>query len=504
MLSTHGQNMNMLVKFESKSSRVKGVAFHPKFPWLLTSLHNGCVQLWDYRMGSLLERFEEHDGPVRSVDFHKTQPLFVSGGDDYKVKVWNYRTRKCLFTLSGHLDYVRTVCFHHEYPWILSCSDDQTIRIWNWQSRACIALISGHSHYVMCAQFHPTEDLIVSASLDQTVRVWDISGLRKKSAAPQSMTFEEQLQRANAQQSADLFGTTDCIVKYVLEGHDRGVNWASFHPTLPLIISAADDRTVKLWRMSATKAWEVDTCRGHFNNASAAIFHPRLDCMLSVGEDKTIRVWDTNKRTGIQSFRRENDRFWVIAAHPELNLLATGHDSGAMIFKLERERPACAVDRDTLYYVDRSKTLMSYSFSTGAVSDAALTMKKLGSSWQHPRTLSFNPADRSVLVTNVANDGTFALGQLGNKGSSVDLEAFGKSGPGLSAVFVTRNRFAVLDRSKQNIELRDMSNAVTKTIKRSSMAAAATCSWPLLPTSSSTMFSSVRSWPSSRANASSM
>ena len=465
MLSTQGQNMNMLVKFESKSSRVKGVAFHPKFPWLLTSLHNGCVQLWDYRMGSLLERFEEHDGPVRSVDFHKTQPLFVSGGDDYKVKVWNYRTRKCLFTLSGHLDYVRTVCFHHEYPWILSCSDDQTIRIWNWQSRACIALISGHSHYVMCAQFHPTEDLIVSASLDQTVRVWDISGLRKKSAAPQSMTFEEQLQRANAQQSADLFGTTDCIVKYVLEGHDRGVNWASFHPTLPLIISAADDRTVKLWRMSATKAWEVDTCRGHFNNASSAIFHPRLDCMLSVGEDKTIRVWDTNKRTGIQSFRRENDRFWVIAVHPELNLLATGHDSGAMIFKLERERPAYAVDRDTLYYVDRSKTLMSYNFGTGAVNDAALTMKKLGSSWQHPRTLSFNPADRSVLVTNVANDGTFALGQLGNKGSSVDLEAFGKSGPGLSAVFVTRNRFAVLDRSKQNIELRDMSNAVTKTIK---------------------------------------
>ena len=26
-------------------------------------------------------------------------------------------------------------------------------------------------------------------------------------------------------------------VKYLLEGHDRGVNWASFHPTLPLIVS---------------------------------------------------------------------------------------------------------------------------------------------------------------------------------------------------------------------------------------------------------------------------
>ncbi len=50
--------------------------------------------------------------------------------------------------------------------------------------------------------------------------------------------------------NSDLFGGGDAVVKYVLEGHDRGVNWASFHPTLPLIVSGADDRQVKLWRMN--------------------------------------------------------------------------------------------------------------------------------------------------------------------------------------------------------------------------------------------------------------
>jgi coatomer subunit alpha len=53
-----------------------------------------------------------------------------------------------------------------------------------------------------------------------------------------------------AQMNTDLFGGGDAVVKYVLEGHDRGVNWASFHPTLPLIVSGADDRQVKLWRMN--------------------------------------------------------------------------------------------------------------------------------------------------------------------------------------------------------------------------------------------------------------
>ena len=72
--------------------------------------------------------------------------------------------------------------------------------------------MTGHNHYAMCAQFHPKEDLVVSASLDQSVRVWDISGLRKKHSAPTSMTFEDQMARANSNQT-DMFGNTDAVVK---------------------------------------------------------------------------------------------------------------------------------------------------------------------------------------------------------------------------------------------------------------------------------------------------
>ena len=50
--------------------------------------------------------------------------------------------------------------------------------------------------------------------------------------------------------NTDLFGGGDAVVKYVLEGHDRGVNWAAFHPTLSLIVSGPDDRHVKLWRIN--------------------------------------------------------------------------------------------------------------------------------------------------------------------------------------------------------------------------------------------------------------
>lgn len=415
-------------------------------------------------MGTLIDRFEEHDGPVRGIDFHKTQPLFVSGGDDYKIKVWSYQTRRCLFTLNGHLDYVRTVFFHHELPWIISSSDDQTIRIWNWQNRSLICTMTGHNHYTMCAQFHPKDDLVVSASLDQSVRVWDISGLRKKHSAPTSMTFEDQMSRGN-QNQADMFGNTDAVVKFVLEGHDRGVNWVAFHPTLPLIVSAGDDRLVKLWRMSETKAWEVDTCRGHFQNASGCLFHPHQDLILSVGEDKTIRVWDLNKRTSVQSFKRENDRFWVIAAHPEINLFAAGHDNGVMVFKLERERPASAFYQNNLFFITKDKHVRSYDFQKNIESPTLLTLKKLGSPWIPPRSLSYNPAERAILVTSPAEGGSYELINLPRDGAGSIDATDTKRGQGSSAVFVARNRFAVFNASSQQIDIKDLSNSTTKTIK---------------------------------------
>uniref|UniRef100_U5EW24 Coatomer subunit alpha n=1 Tax=Corethrella appendiculata TaxID=1370023 RepID=U5EW24_9DIPT len=451
----------MLTNFETKSARVKGLSFHPKRPWILVSLHSGIIQLWDYRISTLIEKFDEHDGPIRGIAFHAQQPLFVSGGDDFKIKVWNYKQRRCIFTLHGHLDYVRTTVFHHEYPWILSASDDQTIRIWNWQSRSCISVLTGHNHYVMCAQFHATDDIVVSASLDQTVRIWDISGLRKKNVAPGPNGLDEHLKNPTA---TDLFGQADAVVRHVLEGHDRGVNWASFHPNLPLIVSGADDRQIKLWRMNEYKAWEVDTCRGHYNNVSCVLFHPRQELILSNSEDKSIRVWDMTKRQCLHTFRREHERFWILAAHPHLNLFAAGHDSGMIVFKLERERPAYAVYGNFLYYI-KDRFLRKLDFST--TSDNVV-MQIRGGGKIPVYSMSYNPALSAVLLctrTSNLENSTYDLYSVPAKDSeSQNTETESKRSSGISAVWVARNRFAVLDRSNQLV-VKNFKNEVTKKIQ---------------------------------------
>lgn len=514
----------MLIKFESKSNRVKGLAFHPRRPWILASLHNGCIQLWDYRMEVLIEKFEEHDGPVRGIHFHSSQPIFVSGGDDYKIKVWNYTQRRCLFNLLGHLDYIRTVQFHTEYPWILSASDDQTIRIWNWQSRQCLSVLTGHNHYVMCAQFHPKEDLVLSASLDQTVRVWDVGGLRKK-----TVSIAEDYAHAghsggghsgtgmgmggpsgmnNAQN--DLFGASDVLVKHVLEGHTRGVNWASFHRTTNLIVSGADDREVKVWRMNDMKAWEVDTMRGHLSNVSCVMFHQKRELIISNSEDKTIRVWDMNKSTNPLVLRREHDRYWVLDTHPTLNLIAAGHDSGLMVFKLFRERPPFDGQSGRFLYYFKDQYVYEYSFKTGKEKPILSTRRRGSSNGSNSGSGSgsgqSNPSNYRNLHYNSSNQAQHCLLLTSDVDGSYELYTFPKSkedqaasmppsssrsrpshmqsmdepsssssssssselqsaqrGYGKCAVFVSRNRFAVLDKSRQ-LFLKTLKNEVKRKI----------------------------------------
>ncbi|KAL6076308.1 Coatomer subunit alpha, variant 3 [Balamuthia mandrillaris] len=312
----------------------------------------------------------------------------------------------------------------------------------------------------MCAQFHPKEDLVVSASLDQTVRVWDLSGLRNKtvSAAPHSPAMGGGDDSLRLGQN-DLFGNPSVVVKYVLEGHDRGVNWAAFHPSLPLIVSGADDRYVKLWRYNDTKAWEVDTLRAHYNNVSCVLFHPHQELILSNSEDKTIRVWDMSKRTAIQSFRREHDRFWIMAAHPEKNLFAAGHDSGLLVFKLERERPAYDVHKGVLYYV-KDRYLRTYECSS--TRDVPVLAIRRNST-KPPISLSYNPAEKAVLICSDVEGGYYELYKVPADGKSND-SVTPKKGSGLCAVFVKRNRFAVLDTKTQMIWVKNLNGDATKQI----------------------------------------
>ena len=145
--------------------------------------------------------------------------------------------------------------------------------------------------------------------------------------------------------------------------------------------------------------------RGHANNVSCAVFQMKQEYIISNSEDRSIRVWDMSKRIGIQTFRRENDRFWILACHPSQNLIAAGHDSGMIVFKLERERPAYVSTNERLYYVkDRYLRMHEYD-STRDIRISSLRRSSSGTAFgQAPRSLQYNvlnPSEGNILVYSV-------------------------------------------------------------------------------------------------------
>lgn len=108
---------------------------------------------------------------------------------------------------------------------------------------------------------------------------------------------------------------------------------------------------------------------------------------------------------------------------------------------------------DMLYYI-RDKYVRSYDINTGS-DIGLLSVRKFGSPYVPPRTLSYNPAERAVVVTISSDNGLFELTSLPKDavGEVKDSSTDGKRGGGQAAIFVARNRFAVLNKTSQVIIL---------------------------------------------------
>lgn len=133
-----------------------------------------------------------------------------------------------------------------------------------------------------------------------------------------------------------------------------------------------------------------------------------------------------------------------------------------IVFKLERERPAYALHGSTLLYV-KDRYLRTYDLATGRDNPLiALRRPAAAALNTAPRTLSYNPAEHAALLTSDAEGGTFELYQLPKDASRGETAPEAKRGQGASAVFIARNRFAVLDRQAGVIQVRNLQNEVTK------------------------------------------
>ncbi|XP_046850429.1 coatomer subunit beta'-like [Xenia sp. Carnegie-2017] len=368
-------------KLSARSDRVKSVDLHPSEPWMLASLYNGNVHIWNIDSQTLIKTFEVTDLPVRVAKFVTRKNWVITGSDDMHLRIYNYNTLEKIHGFEAHSDYLRSIAVHPTQSYILSSSDDMLIKLWNWDKNWQLQQVfEGHTHYVMQVVINPKDNnQFASASLDRTIKVWQLG-----STAP----------------------------NFTLEGHEKGVNCVDyFHGgEKPYLISGADDKAVKIWDYQ-NKAC-VQTLEGHAQNVSCVGFHPELPIILSGSEDGTVRIWHAN------TYRLENtlnyglERVWTISMMKGSNNVALGYDEGSMIVKLGREEPAMSMDSNgKIIFAKHSeisqanlKNLADYEIKDGE--KIPLAIKDMGSCEIFPQTLCHNPNGRFVVA---CGDGEYII-----------------------------------------------------------------------------------------------
>ena len=77
-------------KLTARSDRVKSCDLHPTENWMLASLYNGNVHIWNIETQTLVKSFEVCDLPVRCARFVARKSWVVVGSDDMQVKLKEY------------------------------------------------------------------------------------------------------------------------------------------------------------------------------------------------------------------------------------------------------------------------------------------------------------------------------------------------------------------------------------------------------------------------------
>ena len=72
-------------RLTARSDRVKSCDLHPTEPWMLVSLYNGNVHIWNHESQQLVKSFEVCDLPVRASVFVPRKNWVVTGSDDMQV-----------------------------------------------------------------------------------------------------------------------------------------------------------------------------------------------------------------------------------------------------------------------------------------------------------------------------------------------------------------------------------------------------------------------------------
>ncbi|XP_054572483.1 striatin-3 [Eptesicus fuscus] len=314
---------------------VRALAFHPVEPVLVTASEDHTLKLWNLqktvpakKSASLdvepIYTFRAHIGPVLSLAISSNGEQCFSGGIDATIQWWNmpspnvdpydtYEPNVLAGTLVAHTDAVWGLAYSGIKNQLLSCSADGTIRLWKPQEKLpCICTYNGNKEhgiptsvdFIGCDPAH----MVTSFNTGSTV-IYDLE--TSQSLVMLSSQIDSDLQSNNH------------------------INRVVSHPTLPVTITAHEDRHIKFFDNKTGKM--IHSMVAHLDAVTSLAVDPNGIYLMSGSHDCSIRLWNLDSKTCVQEItahrKKLDESIHDVAFHPSKAYIASaGADALAKVF----------------------------------------------------------------------------------------------------------------------------------------------------------------------------
>ncbi|MCX2953651.1 hypothetical protein [Lentzea sp. NEAU-D7] len=275
---------------------------------------------------------KDHRGAVRAVAFNQDGSLLASAGDDRSVLVRAPSGTAPPIALTQHSKPVRALAFHPSAPRLASGGEDEQIVLWDLKTNVAAHVLPLPHGRINSIAYSDDGRLMVSASQDGTVVLWE--GAREVLRIPHSLGEVHDVALggdlvALAGQNGVLVHNRTTGAQQVHQDHRGPVLAVALNSDGGALASGGADSQVVL-RAGA----EPSFLRRHTAGIRSVGFGPDGRMLMSAADDGSVRWWSVPGGGWLTGLISRTGAFFAAGLSPDGTKLAAGGDDSVSVWQV--------------------------------------------------------------------------------------------------------------------------------------------------------------------------